>query len=298
MDFRQLEAFCAIVEWGNFSEASKHLYISQPTVSSHIQTLEASLNANLIDRSTKPVTLTDDGQRFYEYAKSLLRLREKALREFNQSSADIIRLGASSIPSAYILPEIISEYRKNVPEAFFDVVHSDSKGILENLLSGCVDVGITGMPVNDEHFFCSPIYKDEMVLVTPATKYYKMLRNENADIEKLLMEPYIMREDGSGTKKEAEKFMEAFGLDSSNLNNVAKINDLESIKQAIIHGLGVSILSKKAVEDLERDERVIIYPLMNKGVYRNYYLIYRKSKIRNKNMWKFIQFVENYYKID
>jgi len=296
MDFRQLEAFCAIVEWGNFSEASKHLYISQPTVSSHIQTLEASLNASLIDRSTKPVTLTDDGHRFYEYAKSLLRLREKALREFNHTTIDIIRMGASSIPSAYILPEIISEYRKKLPEIFFDVIHSDSKGIIENLLSGCIDIGITGMPVNDEHFFCSPIYKDEMVLVTPATDYYKGLRDNNTTIEKLLMEPYIMREDGSGTKKEAEKFLETFGIDGNSLNNVAKINDLESIKQAIVYGLGVSILSYKAVGDLERDKRVIIYPLMNKGVYRNYYLIYRKSKIKNKQMWKFIQFVENYYK--
>ena len=296
MDFRQLEAFCAIVEWGNFSEASKHLYISQPTVSSHIQTLELSLNASLIDRSTKPVTLTDDGQRFYEYAKSLLRLREKALREFNQENTDIIRFGASSIPSAYILPEIITAYREMVPETFFDIIHSDSKGILENLKTGCVDVGITGMAVNDEHFFCSPIYKDEMVLVTPATDYYKELKEQGTPIYKLLMEPYIMREDGSGTKKEAEKFMETFGLQSNSLNNVAKMNDLESIKQAIIYGLGVSILSKKAVEDLEMDKKVIVYPLLDKGVYRNYYLIYRKSKIRNKQMWKFIQFVEDYYK--
>ena len=296
MDFRQLEAFCAIVEWGNFSEASKHLFISQPTVSSHIQTLELSLNANLIDRSTKPVTLTDDGQRFYEYAKSLLRLREKALREFNQTNTDIIRLGASSIPSAYILPEIAAAYKEKVKEAFFDIIHSDSKGIIENLKTGCVDIAIAGMPINDEHFFCSPIYKDEMVLVTPATGYYKELKEKKTPIEKLLMEPYIMREDGSGTKKEAERFLETFGLDGDALNNVAKINDLETIKQAIVHGLGVSILSRKAVKDLEEEKKVIVYPLLNKGVYRNYYLIYRKSKIRNKQMWKFIQFVEDYYK--
>ena len=295
MDFRQLEAFCAIVEWGNFSEASKHLYISQPTVSSQIQMLESSLNTNLIDRSTKPVSLTEDGKSFYEYAKSLLRLREKALREFNKTSVNIIRIGASSIPSAYIMPEIMAKYRENVPELCFDVVHSDSQGVIEQIQSGCLDIGITGMPFSNEHLCCSPIYKDEMVLVTPATEYYRELKQKNTPIEELLKEPYIIREEGSGTKKEAERFLETLGLDSASLNNVAKINDLESIKQAIIYGLGISILSKKAVSDLEKDNKVIIHPLMTSGVYRNYYLIYRKSNIKNRNMWKFIQFIESYY---
>ena len=295
MDFRQLEAFCAIVEWGNFSEASKHLYISQPTVSSQIQMLESSLNTNLIDRSTKPVSLTEDGKSFYEYAKSLLRLREKALREFNKTSVNIIRIGASSIPSAYIMPEIMAKYRENVPELCFDVVHSDSQGVIEQIQSGSLDIGITGMPFSNENLCCSPIYKDEMVLVTPATDYYRELKQKNTPLEELLKEPYIIREEGSGTKKEADRFLETLGLDSASLNNVAKINDLESIKQAIIYGLGISILSKKAVSDLEKDNKVIIHPLMTSGVYRNYYLIYRKSKIKNRNMWKFILFIESYY---
>ena len=296
MDFRQLEAFCAIAEWGNFSEAAKHLFITQPTISSHIQTLEQMLNTRLIDRSTKPVTFTEDGRQFYEYAKSLLRLREKVLREFNRTDPSIIRLGASSIPSVYILPELMSSYRNTVPAASFDVVQLDSNGILSQIQAGSLDIGITGIPITDDYFHCEPIYRDEMVLAAPVNAHYTKLQKQNASMERLLQEPYLLREDGSGTKKEAEQFLETLGLDGNSLNIVARINNLEAIKQSIIYGLGVSILSKKVTADLERDNRVIVFPLSNGGVYRSYYLIYRKSKIQNQQLWKFIEFVGHFYK--
>ena len=136
MDFRQLEAFCAIVEWGNFSEASRHLFISQPTVSSHIRSLENSLNVRLINRNTKPVTITEEGKRFYEYASALLRLREKAISEFGGLSDNVIAIGASSIPSAYILPDIMAAYRRVSEDAVFDVMQSDSEGTIESLTEG------------------------------------------------------------------------------------------------------------------------------------------------------------------
>ena len=295
MDFRQLEAFCAIAEWGNFSEAAKHLFITQPTISSHIQTLEQMLNTHLIDRSTKPVTFTEDGKHFYEYAKSLLRLREKVLREFNHTNQSVIRLGASSIPSVYILPELMAAYRDVVPDASFDVVQLDSNGILSQIPAGSLDIGITGIPITDDCFHCEPIYRDEMVLAVPVNAHYEKLCRQKASMERLLQEPYLLREDGSGTKKEAEQFLETLGLDGNSLNIVARINNLEAIKQSIIYGLGVSILSKKVTADLERDNRVIVFPLSNGGAYRSYYLIYRKSKIQNHQLWKFIEFVEHFY---
>ena len=296
MDFRQLEAFCAVVEWGSFSEAAKHLFITQPTISSHIRTLEKSLNTRLLERTTKSISVTDNGQQFYEYAKSLLRLREKTLREFNQTDQNVIQFGASSIPSAYILPEILSAYHQKNKNITFDVIQSDSKGILERILGGSLDLGITGSPISNEYCYCKPIYRDEMVLAAPATAHYQALQKKGCSLEELLKEPYLMREDGSGTKKEADRFLETLGLDSASLNVVARMNDLESIKQSIIYGLGISILSKKVTKDLERDNRVLVFPLTQSGIYRNYYLVYRKSKIQNKQLWNFIQFIEGYYR--
>lgn len=295
MDFRQIEAFCAVVEWGSFSEAAKQLYITQPTVSSHIRTLEEALNTRLIERTTKSLTITPEGRQFYEYAKSLLRLREKTLREFNKTTQDIIQFGASSIPSAYILPEILSAYHLKNENLIFEVVQSDSQEILDRILSGSLDMGITGSSITNEYCCCKPIYRDEMVLATPVTPYYLNLQQQGCSLRELLKEPYLMREDGSGTKKEADQFLETLGLDSTSLHVIARMNDLESIKQSIIYGLGISILSKKVTKDLERDNRVLIFPLAQGGIYRNYYLVYRKSKILNQQLWNFIQFVERYF---
>lgn len=295
MDFRQLEAFCAIAEWGNFSEAAKHLYLTQPTISNHIRVLEASLNTHLIERTTKSVDLTEDGKRFYQYAKSLLRLREKAVREFHKTADNLIPLGASSIPSAYLLPEVLAAYREKEPDVLFDVIHGDSQNILERLQSGSLDIGITGSPVSDGHFSCKPIYRDEMVLVTPATPYFQKQKAKQAPLKQLLEEPFLMREDGSGTRRETEAFLKTLGMDSSSLRIAARMNDLESIKQSIIYGLGVSILSKKVTKDLERDNRTLSFPLSSGGIYRSYYLIYRKSKLQDTQLGNFIPFLEQFF---
>lgn len=295
MDFRQLEAFCAIVEWGTFSEAARHLYITQPTISNHITSLEKTLNTRLLDRTTKSIALTEDGKQFYEYARSLIRLRQKTLQTFDKTRRNIIELGASSIPSAYILPEILSAYREKIPEIVFDITQSDSLGILKELRAGNLDIGITGSHLSDEHFCCTPIYHDEMVLVTPNTPYYRDLKDTHTSLERLLQEPYLMRENGSNTRKRAEQFLDSIGLDTTSLHIVAHMNDLESIKQSIIYGLGISILSKKVTKDLEKDHCVLTFPLSDTGISRDYYLIYRKSRIINRQLWDFINFVENYY---
>lgn len=298
MDFRQLEAFCAIVEWGSFSEASKHLFITQPTISSHIQALEKNLHTDLLDCTTKPVTLTEEGKRFYASAKDLLRLKEKVLRDFENNLHHIIQFGSSSIPSAYVLPEIMSAYHELVPETIFNVVQADSSDILQQIRAGSLDVGITGLSLSEEHYSCTAIYRDEMVLATPATEYYLRLKKQKVPLTRLLQEPYLVREDGSGTKKAAEQFLKAINLTSSDLNIVARMNDLEAIKQSIIYGLGISILSKKVTDDLKKANRLIIYPLAKGGVYRNYYLIYNKNVIQNKQLKGFIRFVENFYEQD
>ena len=295
MDFRQLEAFCAVVEWGNFSEAAKQLYITQPTISNHIRALEKELNTRLIDRTTKTMSLTADGRTFYEYAKNLLRLKEKALQEFNRTNLQHILLGASSIPSAYLLPDLLSSFRQKHPDITFDVMQSDSSEILERIRSGVLNIGITGTPMTEEPFCCIPVFRDEMVLATPSTAHFQELKDSQVSLKSLLLEPFLMREDGSGTKKETEQFLETLGMNSSALNIAARMNDLECIKQSIIYGLGISILSKTVTKDLERAGRIFTFPLKSGGVYRHYYLVFRKSAAHSHPIENFLSFVQEFY---
>lgn len=279
MDMRQLEAFCAIVELKSFSAAAKQLYISQPTISNHLHNLEKELNVRLMDRTTKTVIPTNEGYRLYEYAKSILRLKKKAIAEFNDEDKPTIQLGASSIPSAYLLPGLVAGYLKIHNDVTFEIKQADSLVVIEQLKNGSIDIGITGSAYADDSLVCRPIYKDEMVLVTPATSRYMTYKNGRTSIKDILKNnPYIDREEGSGTKKRAEMYFETIKFDPDDLKIAARVNDLEAIKRFISCGMGVSILSKMVAADMEKSGNALTFRLGREGVYREYYLIYRKHR--------------------
>ena len=116
MNLKQLESFVLIIESRSFSQAAQKLYLTQPTISSHISLLEKELNSQLLIRTTKDVYPTEDGKKLYTYAKQILRLQKSILEEFhvNGEEENLLIIGASSIPEQYILPEILPKYiRKN-----------------------------------------------------------------------------------------------------------------------------------------------------------------------------------------
>ena len=294
MDLKQLEAFLAIIEWGSFSEAAEKLYLTQPTVTGRIQALERSLNTELIDRSAKRITLTADGHRLQEYAKSMLRTRQRMLEEFSGRHSMPIRFGASSVPAACIVPELMSSYLSKEPSARFIVTQCDSQKIISQLQTGELDMGICGMRLNDDHFICETIYRDKMVLAAPYKSEYAELFNSGG-IKQLIKEPYILRESGSGTRKETAAFLETIGTDESELNISVHADSLDMVRRCVVLGMGVSILSKKTVEDLEELKKIYTFDLSQDGVDRSYYLIRRKNGIKNTALRDFADFTCNFY---
>lgn len=319
MDFRQLEAFCAIIEWGSFSEAAKKLYITQPTISNHMRMLENELNTSLISRTTKTMTVTPDGRRFYKYARSMLDMRNKAMSDFSRSGSRRIHMGASSVPSAFILPQIMSEYKQLHSDAYFEIIQSDSLGIIANLQSGIIDAALSGTPCQDEGFDCIPAFRDEMVLVTPDNDHYRAMRDaarmlracddsgyssENCavedleydyDITELLLQPFILRNDGSASRREVLNYLSSIGMSESQLNITSQMNDLKSVIASITCGLGVSILSRSVTKTLPHGS-VLTFPLSHSGedtVYRTYYLICRKN-LTGGYIKDFIEFIMKY----
>lgn len=321
MDFRQLEAFCAIIEWGSFSEAAKKLYITQPTISNHMRMLETELNTILISRTTKTMTVTKDGRRFYKYARGMLDMRDKAVSDFSRSGSRRIHMGASSVPSGFILPEIMAEYKKMHPDAYFEIIQSDSIDIISNMKSEIIDAALAGTPCQDEAFECIPVFRDEMVLVTPDNEHYRALRDAaritpgsagdggfisdncavdgieyGIDITELLLQPFILRKNGSATRREILNYLSSIGMSESQLNITSQMNDMKSVIASIACGLGVSILTRSITKTLPHGS-VLTFPLGRDGdpVYRTYYLIYRKD-LTGGYIKDFIDFILEYSK--
>ena len=164
MELKQLQSFCAVVQYRSFTKAAEKLYLSQPTVSTHIRQLEEEFGSRLIVRTTKSIEVTPRGQELYACACGIVHLRDDLLRSWSDEDEKIIRIGASTIPSAYILPQILPAFRREHPAPQFHVFQSDSEGIAEGLLTGSFDVGLIGARIHEEALELTPFYEPEFSL--------------------------------------------------------------------------------------------------------------------------------------
>lgn len=295
MEFKQLEAFVAVVEYNSFSEAARRLYLTQPTISAHIRSLETELNSRLIIRTTKKITVTTRGYQLYDSAIQMLNMRNNLIEEFTGTKKKIIDIGVSSIPSSYLLPELLCAFGRQFDHVFFHSWQSDSAGAIQKVLDGSVDLSLTGQAADDESCFSIPFCQDSLVIATPANSHFEKLKNHHPVFHDFLEEPFLLRETGSGTRREMDKFLESQGLTSSNLNVIARMNDLESIKKSIVNGLGISILSARSVLDMQKTGQILLFPLEESAQKRTFYIVYSKNRILKPHVRQFIHFVEEYY---
>lgn len=295
MEFKQLEAFVAVVEYNSFSEAARRLYLTQPTVSAHIRALETELNSRLIIRSTQKLSVTARGYQLYDCAVQMLNMRNNIIEEFTGSRKKIIDVGASTIPSACLLPELLTAFGKKIPDVYFHTWQSDSHGALQRVLDGSVDLSLIGQKADEKDCIFIPFCTDSLVIATPVTEHYMELKQKKADFKDFMQEPLILREKGSGTKKELDIFLEKQGISPSSLNVVARMNDLESIKKSIVNGLGISILSARSVQDLEQTKQILVFPLEESQSKRLFYIAYSRHRILKPHVRCFIDFVQGYY---
>ena len=296
MEFKQLEAFVAAVDYGSFSEAARKLYLTQPTISAHVRSLEEELHTKLILRTTKKTTITTRGYQLYDSAVRMLEIRNNLLENFTGVQKHMIDLAASTIPSSYLLPEILAAFGKTHPDIYFHSIQADSAESINRVLDGTVDLALVGQNTRDETCVFLPFCQDELVIATPITNHYLGLQNKSVTFEDFIKDPIIIREKGSGTKKEIDLFLEQIGVTPSDLNVIARMNDLEGIKKSIVNGLGISILSARSAIDLQKTKQILLFPLEESAHKRTFYIVYSKNRILKPHVRQFIQFVQNFYR--
>ncbi|ABR47196.1 transcriptional regulator, LysR family [Alkaliphilus metalliredigens QYMF] len=298
MDFKQLEAFVAVVKFKNFSKAGQHLYLSQPTISSHISNLEKQLNTILINRSNKKITATKAGDLLYDYAISMINLKHKAifkLGEFEGQISGNIELASSTIPEQYIIPDLICEFNKMYPHVTFTMRHYDSKQVVDGIINGEIDFGIIGRNIPHKQLQYVELNHDELLFVTPYTEPYNHSHAE-LTLQDILKEKFIFREKGSGTRALFEESLNTTGFAVSDLKIVAFIENTEAIKQCIRRGLGVSFLSSKAVEDEIKYNLLSAHRIKDLNLQRNFYFVYHKHRSPSPLEAEFQSFVCQYFK--
>ena len=299
MNLKQLEAFVQVSESGSFSKAAKELFLTQPTISAHISSLEKELNVRLFIRNTKEVSLSDDGKDLYRYAKQITDL-EKAIEErFYMDSDDgkhFITIAASTIPAQYLLPKVLMCYRERYPKEQIKIMETDSSEVVTQVVDHMVDVGFTGTVLEKKHCKYIPFYKDELAVISPDTPEYRILKEQNRDdIDWIKRKPLILREEGSGTRKEAEKQLKNAGIFMEDLDIVASIANQETIKKSVKQGMGITVLSRLAAED---EDGLLIFPIPGADEGRDINLVYNKNYQMTRSADRFIRIVKEVYDIE
>ena len=299
MNLKQLEAFVQVSESGSFSKAAKELFLTQPTISAHISSLEKELNVRLFIRNTKEVSLSDDGKDLNRYAKQITDL-EKAIEErFYMDSDDgkhFITIAASTIPAQYLLPKVLMCYRERYPKEQIKIMETDSSEVVTQVVDHMVDVGFTGTVLEKKHCKYIPFYKDELAVIAPDTPEYRILKEQNRDdIDWIKRKPLILREEGSGTRKEAEKQLKNAGISMEDLDIVASIANQETIKKSVKQGMGITVLSRLAAED---EDGLLIFPIPGADEGRDINLVYNKNYQMTRSADRFIRIVKEVYDIE
>lgn len=293
MDFRQLKSFVAVVENRSFSKAAEKLHSAQPTISTHVRMLEEELNTRLILRTTKTIEVTPQGWEAYKYAIKILDLRDCITQSCSADSKYIIRVGASTVPATYVIPDILPRYTEHHPDTYFQIHQSDSRDVVDGIMAGRFDVGLIGRPMEQEGLICVPFCSNKMVLITPVDEeYLELQRLPRTPLKQLMCKPIILREKGG--HKTADRFLNAMGIREEELDVVARVNDQEAVKNLVAKGIGVSLISQIAARDFVRERRLLQFELPEMQDLQNVYLVYRSRFGAQRQTQEFIGFLEKY----
>ncbi|HET8578793.1 MAG TPA: selenium metabolism-associated LysR family transcriptional regulator [Methylomirabilota bacterium] len=293
MDLRQLEIFVKVAELGSFSKAAEALYLTQPTVSEHIRTLEDDLGLRLLDRLGRGAAVTKAGELLLGYAKRMLALQREARQAmdgFQGKLSGELLVGGSTIPGEYILPALIGRFKEKYPEISITLLIGDSQAVMDWVLEGRAELGVVGARLSQRGLEYRELMPDEVVVVVPVGHPWN--GRKQVTLDELRAEPLLIRERGSGTRVALETALAEAGTELGAFRIVGEMGSTQAIKQAVKAGVGVSLLSKRAVEEECRSGVVWCLRVKDLKVARAFYLVTHKDRSRSPLAEAFRAFVE------
>jgi DNA-binding transcriptional LysR family regulator len=280
-DLRQLEIFRKVVDLGSFSKAADSVFLAQASVSERIATLEKSIGTRLLDRLGRKAVPTRAGKILYKHAILLLDLKNTArleMENFLGVNKGEVNIGGSTIPGEYILPKVIGRFNKEYPDISVILTISDTYKIERLLHEGRLELGIIGARSSLKSIVNYELWNDELVLAVPA--HHRWAGKKAVPLHEIVTEPFILREAGSGTLKIMDKFLFQKGLKGVDaLQVTARFGTSTAVKEGIKAGLGISILSSRALDSELQSGALKALNIEGLTMNRTFYLIRDRRRI-------------------
>lgn len=274
MTIRHLKIFTTVADAGGMSKAAKELHITQPSISQAIAELEKYYGVKLFERLSQKIYLTKEGELMLSFSRHILDSFEQMEKAMNQAvEMSSLRIGCSVSVGTCLIEEILDEARERIPQCQISVVVANSSEIERAILTNEVDIGIVEGILKNKDLVITPVCEDELVVV--CGRQHPLGRETIVTLDMLQGQDYASRESGSAERNQYEKLFEEAGLQ---LNRVFCSTNTEAIKNAVIHGRGIAVFSRRMVkEEVARGEMLVI-PVCDISVKRNIDLVMHKNK--------------------
>jgi DNA-binding transcriptional LysR family regulator len=294
MDLRRLEIFVKVAELGSFSRAAEALFLTQPTVSEHVRALEDEMGVQLLDRLGRGTTPTRAGSLLLGYARRILALSREAsqaIEQFQGRMSGELTIGGSTIPGEYVVPELIGAFRGKYPDVRISLTIGSSRAVQACVEEGRVEIGVVGALPTARSLEARQLMADELVVVVGAE--HPWATRAEVSLDDLKAEPMILRERGSGSRETFERALQGVGLDLGAFRIVGEIASTQAIKQAVRAGVGVSLISRRAVVDECRARLLACVKIRDLTVSRAFHMVTHRDRSRSPLAQAFLTFVES-----
>ena len=288
MTLRHFQIFIAVCDEGGMTQAAQVLHISQPSISQAVREMETHYRVMLFERLGKKLFLTAAGQELLHYARHIISLNartEKTLRSF--AGASPIRLGATLSIGESIFIDLLAQLKKAMPEQeIYSRIHNTAS--LESaLLRDELDAALVEGSITSEYLTQLPFLEDELIFIIAP----QLLPPDGFTRDSLLQLPFILREEGSGTRTLFEHVMNQHHL---KCRAIGSYNNTASIRQAVAAGLGVSAISRRlAAADIDAG-RLATFTMPSVTFKRSFRIVYHKNKYLTRGLKAFVRLCQDY----
>ncbi|PLT34055.1 LysR family transcriptional regulator [Bacillus sp. V5-8f] len=286
MYYDELKTFVTLAEVKNFTKTAEMLRMSQPSVSLHIKNLEKEFQTKLFQRSPKYLKITPTGEILYDRAKQMITIYEQTrqdILEHHNSIKGELKIGASFTIGEYILPSLLFDLQQDYPELELQVIIGNTEEIVEFVRLYQVDIGLIEGQTNEKEVSVHPFMEDELYVVS-ATNHELACKDE-VTIPDLQNQAWVTREVGSGTREYLNHVIRSNGL---KVKSILTISSNQGIKETIINGMGLSLLSGSVIERDVQHNNLSIIKLKNQSFIRTLSYVYSPIMQDKKNVKTFI----------
>ncbi len=294
MSDRRLQVFQTVARLLSFTKAAEELHMTQPAVTFQVRQLEEQFNTRLFDRTHNRISLTEAGERVYEYANQIFDLyaqMDNAVRELTGDVSGVLMLGASTTIAEYMLPALLGDFKKKYPEIIIRLKVANTDGIVSMVENNTIDLGVVEAPVNNKNLVVEQCRMDHLVLIVPPG--HELAKEGTVPITRICDFPFICREEGSGTREVILESLQRSGVPATGMNLAMELGSLEAIKGAVEAGMGVSVLSSATIQK-ELKLGTLVAVQLDPPIDRPFSFVHQKQKFRVRAMDELLNFARHY----